>query len=245
MSNERFVNRDLGISRQGVLLGVTALLMVAGSLFYAHQQSEQARAAELALDRQEALADSTRQVYAQYLAWLNGRAHTYQRRAVQEDLEQTDTEEEVGVDPRARTRVTISVPGVDTTGLPSPDPVSMDGETRVASLIYEEEPFRLEATARVPPPPDTATWDVSVAMEAIRAELTVGCGEAPEGRSIRPATANLTVPEWVSVELTEVRQEPAVCNPSSGWLFGWDPPGWLEVAVPLAGGIEIGRRLSD
>lgn len=221
-----------------------ALMVVGGSLLYARHKAGQAREAELALDRQEARADTTRRVLSRYMAWLNGQAHTYQRRALQAEMQATDREEDIGIDPRARTRLTISLPNIDTTGLPSADSVRTENRVRIADLIYQKPPVRLEVTARVPPPPDTATWDVSMALEAIRAELAIGCGEAPEGRSIRPATANLTVPEWATVELTEVRTEPGVCNPvSGGWMFGWDPPAAVEMGLPLLGGIYLGTKI--
>lgn len=220
-----------------------SLLVAAASILYAQHQAGQAREAELALDRQEALADSTRLALVSSVQWLTERAHTWQRRAVQEDLDQTETEEELGVDPRARTRIEIGIPDIEATDILGGGPVEEEGATRSASLHYRERPVTVDVTARLPPPPDTATWDVSVAVDAIHAQLTVGCGEAPEGRSIRPATANLTVPDWVEVRLSEVRQEPSVCNPvDRGWLLGWDPPAWVEVGAGLVVGFELGRR---
>lgn len=232
---------------RGLKVGLAAavLLAVGGALLYAHHQRGLRRRAELARDSLEAAADTTR---LELHAWRDaaGRVRDYyQRRAVQAEIQRDAVAEELAQESRARAELELTVATRDTAGLPSPGPVTVDtAGVREASITWRREPFTVDVRARVPPPPDSARWDISAALDALHMDLRVACGEAPAGREVRPANVTVGAPAWATVRLDSVRTAAHVCNPEpGGLLFGWDPPTWLQVAVPFGAGLEAGRRL--
>jgi hypothetical protein len=74
---------------------------------------------------------------------------------------------------------------------------------------------------------------VRVAVDTAVIEARVGCGSV-DAVGVRPATLSLTGPQWMTLRLDRVEQEPRVCSPAT-------PPS--EARRSLAGLIARRMRL--
>jgi hypothetical protein len=85
-------------------------------------------------------------------------------------------------------------------------------ETRTARFDVRQPPYGIAAEVELPPPPDSATMRVRVAVDAIPIEARVSCIDGPGGA--REATVAVETPSWVTVRLGTVAQSPDVCTPA-------------------------------
>jgi hypothetical protein len=95
-------------------------------------------------------------------------------------------------------------------------------EVRVARFDVRQEPYTIVADVELPPPPDSATLRVKVAVDAIPLEARVTCAEILEGS--RMAAVSVRTPAWVNVRIGTVSQSPEVCAApprTSAFALGW------------------------
>ena len=82
-------------------------------------------------------------------------------------------------------------------------------EVRVARFDVRQEPYTIVAEIEVPPPPDSATMRVKVAVDAIPIEARVTCADI--GSGTREAAVSVRTPAWATVRIGSVSQSPEVC----------------------------------
>ena len=82
-------------------------------------------------------------------------------------------------------------------------------ERRVATFHVRQEPYTIDAEVELPPPPDSATMRVKVAVDPIPIEARVTCAEILEGSTV--AAVSVRTPAWASVRLGTLSQSPEVC----------------------------------
>jgi hypothetical protein len=84
-------------------------------------------------------------------------------------------------------------------------------DTRTARFDVRQAPYTIIAEVELPPPPDSATMRVRVAVDAIAIEARVSCSAGSGGA--REATVAVETPSWVTVRIGTVAQSPDVCTP--------------------------------
>ncbi len=82
-------------------------------------------------------------------------------------------------------------------------------ERRVVTFHVRQEPYTIDAEVEVPPPPDSATMRVKVAVDPIPIEARVTCAQILEGSKV--AAVSVRTPAWVNVRMGIVSQSPEVC----------------------------------
>lgn len=92
-------------------------------------------------------------------------------------------------------------------------PVVVDSQgTRTATFVIDSTPYH--GTADVALPAEGAgSIDLRIRLDTARLGVRLGCGAKGDG-GIRSASATLTGPTWLGMELGRVEQSPEVCNPT-------------------------------
>lgn len=217
-------------------VATVVLLVLAARLAYLEWQLERARSdvRELALrtDSLEAELDTTRLV----LLSADSQVATWQRRAVQTELERDSIDRALKLRPVVRIAAKVD---------PKPDTatatVALEDSMRVSS--HFDRPA-YQAHVEVTIIRDSARIALVVDVKPILLEVRVGCGGAGTSAGhIRTASVALSAPAWATVELGRLEQDPDVCNAE----LQPNEPGWKTPAKVLAGvgvGVIAGLLLS-
>lgn len=97
--------------------------------------------------------------------------------------------------------------------IPSSTPVTVDSQgTRSARFVIDSTPYHGTADVALPAA-GAGSIDLRIRIDTARLGLRLGCGAKGEG-GIRSASATLTGPTWLGMELGRVEQSPEVCNPT-------------------------------
>lgn len=81
---------------------------------------------------------------------------------------------------------------------------------RRASFNIRQSPYTIAAEAEIPPPPDSATIALRVALDPVPLDVRLECA-APDANGIRAASIVASAPRWADVNLGRVEQSPDLC----------------------------------
>ncbi len=191
-----------------------------------------AQVAVLARDSAEAAADSTRSASAKVQAVLGAELAAVQRRTIQQRQRADSLDQALGLERRARVRVELRADSLQAvaTAAVTADPAD---SVRRARFEVREPPYTATADVALPRPPATGQLSLRVGLDPAPLELRIGCGPARGG--IRPATVIAVGPRWLSLELTSVEQDPAVCQAPAGLPPKKKPLPWREGLILILG----------
>lgn len=164
----------------------------------------------LELDGKEALQDSTREL-TDLVEELGGVVRLFQRRSFQAELQVDELDRRLGQESRARITAEARLQELEARGTGT---VAVDTVTgaRSARFHVREEPYTITADVHLPVPPAEGILDARVQVDPAEISARIGC-EEDRGQRIRSASVLFQTPPWLEIELTDVRQEPDVCNP--------------------------------
>jgi hypothetical protein len=229
-------------------MALTCALALGMGYMYLQAAGAKERADRLALEKSNAVAeaDSTKLKFENYRNSIGETLDIYSRRIVQTEVKNETLEDSLNTTLRSNSRLEAQIASLDTTvtGETTEDSVGV----RQAEFEGYQEPYFYTALVTVPPPPETPEMSLHVESDPIPLQIFVGCGE-PEDE-IRPATLNVGTPDWAEVNLTDLSQDPDVCNPDlGGSVIGSSGLFNLGIdAEPVAGalgGAAAGYLLSD
>lgn len=130
----------------------------------------------------------------------------WERRVLQGRIAQSRLERELARRPAVVVRPVLQV---DTLRLT--DTVLVEGDTiRTAAFLRYQPPVKLSALVVVPPTPGLATLDATMTLDTIPLGLRILCGRSRNG--VRPVTAQVETPPWVTVRMDTPQAVPEVCN---------------------------------
>lgn len=178
---------------------VVCALTILALLFALRSAQSRAYAAGMRADSLEVAEDTLILRYAaDLLQW--------ERRVLQGQIERTRLERELGRRPAVVVRPVLQVDTLRTT-----DTVIVEGDTiRTASFLRYQPPVKLSALVVVPPAPGFATLDATMTLDTIPLGLRILCGRSRNG--VRPVTAQVETPPWVTVRMDAPQAVPEVCN---------------------------------
>lgn len=216
--------------------GVAAAVALCAALYgkYLHTAA-QLRDALLHTDSLQAAADTTRLVYADSL-------RLFERRAIQQEQRADDLDRDLGRERRARVALVAQVESLQTTATTTP---VYRADTATAAFDVTAPPYHAQVDVVIPPPPSPALLDLAVTLDPAPMEVRLGCGPSVNG--LRPATVAVIPPPWLDVDLTQVEQDPDVCQSPilarPRGLLAVRIPAWLAVLTTLAAfgfGLTVG-----
>lgn len=213
----------------GIVLLVVALAVQTWRLGRAEAR---AQVAALARDSAEASADSTRAVSARVQALLGAELVAVQRRAVQQQQRADGLDRALGLERRARVLVELRADSLQAEAMAAVTADSADSVRR-ARFEVREPPYTATADVAIPRPPALGHLSLHVALDPARLEVRIGCGQAREG--VRQATVTAVGPRWLSLDLTSVEQDPAVCQAPMGLPRKKKPLPWREGFIVVLG----------
>jgi hypothetical protein len=183
---------------------------------------DRAATSALALTNTAAERDSTRDVAAtnRRIATLLGDSlrlvekHSLQATQRADALDRALNDERIE---RATIRTTIDSLSRTAVAAPSPPvdaamPAIADSAHALRRARFEirQAPYTIVAEAEIPPPPDSATIAMHVALDAIPLDVRLECS-APNGQGIRAGSITASAPRWANVRLDHVEQSPDLC----------------------------------
>lgn len=201
------------------VLAVVGILIYFGHTSWLRHQNDNLRedltAQRLVTDSVEAVSDTTREVTLEVLADVS---RYYERRVVQTELERDSIDQELNQVSRSRAQLSARIDSLrrqvrsDTTYL--------SNDVRYAEFNFYNEPYTVDASVSIPPPPEPADLEIDIRLDQIPFDVRIGCSGDGE---IRRASIGVTGPTWAEVQIEDVRQEPEVCNPQlavpeRGWF---------------------------
>lgn len=209
------MNRILGFIKAlpwQVWVVMFCLILITGVSAYVNSLKGQIARLQIEKDSVEAVADTTRLLQ---IASLEDSLSLYQRRIVQTEQRLDDIDNELRQERAFRASLSLRLDSL-TSELSSP--VTEAGDTLRMHFEQDTLPYQLEADVLVPPAdpvtlvrPD-AFARFTVRLAPIPIEARIGCSPNAND-SFNQATLNIITPEWATVEIGEVQQEPRVCNP--------------------------------
>lgn len=195
---------------RGILAAAAALLIaLALAARCGHDRAWQAaavqiRAAELRADSAEAAADTTRLLYSDSVQAVT-------RRALQLVQERDRLDAALQWERRVTSTLVVALRELRDSAAAV---VTVDSaDVRHASWHVRQAPWTADVGVQVPAPPDSARLQLAVALDPIAVTVRAGCGRAPAGGGVRPASIAAEGPTWARLELTDVVTDPEVCNP--------------------------------
>ncbi len=177
----------------------------------------------LAASNAEAARDSTRDVATtvrRVSNLLGDSLRLVEKRAVQSDQRGDALDRALGRERIERTAISAKVDSLELIARTAPV-VDSAHTTRRAHFDLRRAPYTLAVDAALPPPPDSATVAVGIALDPLALDVRVGCAP-PDATGIRAASVDVSAPSWARVTLGRVEQSaslcasPALATPSRG-----------------------------
>jgi hypothetical protein len=196
-------------------LAVVAVLVL-GLLFFGQtcrldRANRRHQATALRADSTEAANDTLKWVILDFEDSLP----VLMQRIVQTEIERDSIDRQLKVESRVRAQLEVMVDSLQVTAAA---PVTVDStdstDTRSASFRVRQEPFTALALVELPPPPADGRIDLTIRVDPLPLNARVVCGPRKDG--IRRANVVFEVPEWASLRVERVSQDPAVCNAPAG-----------------------------
>ena len=204
---------------------IVALVVVGG---YVANLQRELRAAErarvemgLTIDSLEAERDTLRnitQVLEEQLDTEFTMRHFFERRYMQLEIQRDSIDRALKKESLVRAQLEASIVNLQTVieGI-----TQQDGEDRIASFHQYLEPYTVDMSVRLPPPPAMGTAEVAVAVDPIQAGVRVMCGAKNSQTGIRPASVLWEGPSWLTLDSLDVTQDPEVCNQGEKEISFW------------------------
>lgn len=230
--------------KRGVACGVVFMAMIACGAFFIGDSSRQ-RALGLVRDSLEAVRDTSRRLQLEKGAIAAGLV-AEQRRGLQTAQQADALDRALKLERKARAELVGRVAAVATTDTLRPIlwPPSTDSLTRRFAFSRRQEPYTIVGHVEVPPAPAPGTVRLTIEQDSVPISFRLHCGE-PGADRIRPASITATAPEWFSLRIAAVSQDPDVCNPpASGrsWRASWTTLAGLRERLGVWGGVTIQGR---
>jgi hypothetical protein len=204
--------------RHWISILVLCLLTIGALLLSLRSANARATRAGMIADSLVATLDTLRVYHIDALTY-------WERRVVQTEIDRTRLERELRRKPAVVLRPVLHI---DT--LRIVDTVEVQGDSiRTATFTRYQPPVTL--TALVAMSSRAATLDATMALDTIPLGIRIQCGE---GR-VRPVTAQISTPAWVTLRMGTPQAAPEVCNaprPRRGLP-------WWSVLVGVTGGLLL------
>lgn len=195
---------------------VVLVLTAAGFAFLYHRAQGQTRHAALHADSLAAALDTSHAVALSRrdsIKILGDSMQAVSRRVFQVAPKNDALDRALGLQRVAIAALTVQVQALSAR-VTSAGPVTTDSATGARSATFSIDSTPYHGTAAVwLPVSGQGTMDLNVALERAAIALRLGCGAKTDG--IRSASATLTGPPWLALELGRVEQTPELCNPTT------------------------------
>lgn len=186
-----------------ILAGVLAVGLVGGLGYLLLDARGQVREYSLQADSLAAVADTTRLVAAD----------TWERRAIQAEIERDDLDRELRQERLATVETEVVVDTVYVETESDSVDVLPDG-TRHALFNTYQQPIRANIEVWLPEPPREARMEMSLAMDPVPLSLDVTCSESVFDGNVRRAMFRAHGPEWADIRVSTGTVDPTVCSPT-------------------------------
>ena len=225
-----------------ILVGTVLLLLLAGAVMGALWQHERGshRKSILRLENERAATDVT---HRELVRLKDGQVRVATRLAFQRKVNLDSALAKVtwaeGLTAHARAQVKLLSDSLQATTLGTAEVDEVSGTVTAHGELDAADSLGVTVAAdvEVQLDPPASIWDWNVVRSPLAFSLTLGC----QGTA---ATAALVGPPWAQFDLTEVEQDPALCNPIP--RTSWQPfklrvPSFLEVILLMGTGAVIGN----
>lgn len=223
---------------QAVLLAVVVLGW-ARACGEARQERAARVGAEFRLEAAEVAADSSREVLAGVLA---EHVRYYQRRVHQvRELALDSVDRALREESRVRGEFVVQVPETEVTAEGGLADVREEESVRVGTFRVQKPPYHIWAQALLPSPGDSIPPELRlrIGLDPVKVGVRIACGDAPEGREVRPALATVRVQRPYEAEVVAVQSVWEVCNAEAAGVARRGSGG-AGVGSVLAGGVVGG-----
>jgi len=214
------------------ILLVPVLIFVSWGAFTVYGWKVAALDNALRVDSLYAVEDTTRIVFADSL-------RTFELRAIQAETRADDLDRELDVRSRARADLVVVAEPLDTV-VTSPASIDSVG-SREATLSIYRTPYTVEAHVSIPLEPLPAIWQLRIGLDPIPLNVRLSCATDSDF-DVVPAFVQVTAPRWATIGITNVQQEPGICNPVQFQLPG-APSVFTRTVRPVAIGLGLALGL--
>ena len=214
-----------------IIVGVLALAAVGGLGYMFMDSRAKVREYSLRADSLQAVADTTRLVSA----------NTWERRAIQAELERDDLDRELEQVRMSTVETTVLIDTVYVETEADTTETLADG-TRYALFETYRKPLSAKLQVWLPEPPGAARLSMTTALDPIPLTVDVTCSESVYDSSVRRAMFRANGPEWADIRMNTGTVEPTVClapalNADVSFSFG------RNVADPVIVGAVQGAAI--
>ncbi len=229
------------LTKNGLVVWALAVVVLICGYLYVQtlDARDRAREADLRADSTAAANDTTRLVFEGTISGLKDSVKVFQRRAVQSELEKDDLDRMLGEESVARVNAELTIANL--VAHLSGDSVTVDeDDVRSSTFFHETDLFSLVADIRLPPPPAEGIGDFNVTFKPFNIHARLTCKDSDT--DIKEASLIFATPPDINLVLTDIEQEPWICNPQlyekPGWFFGMTIP--TEPFVGIFAGAAAG-----
>jgi hypothetical protein len=212
-----------GLLKRPLLIALIAVVAWGGVQTARLRAERRARVrAEISLVNERASMDTTRESYAQGV-------RVWSRLAYQVSLSRDSIDAALGIETQARIAAEARIATLEGDTATA---VTEEEGVRFTELHVYEEPFTLDVEVMVPPPDMQSTWNYRVELDPLLLNARVACRDSDDV-SVREAEVSIDGPDWASIDLKSVEQEPGICNPEA--LAILEDSFWSRLSIgPLA-----------
>lgn len=83
---------------------------------------------------------------------------------------------------------------------------------RSATFQVDSVPFHGSVSVQLPRPPASGSLALNIGIAPATFNVRLSCGVAPAGSTVRPATVTTSGPNWLTMTLGRLEQDPEICN---------------------------------
>lgn len=202
-----------------LVVGALAMTRLAWAEFENSRLRAKLRASELAEANARARGDSTRDVTNELRQLLGEYKNAVEHLAEQVEIRTDKIDNALGRYSQVQARIEVRIGTLETKLKSGPTTETSEG-VRHAQFRLEQPidttdvpPYTIQAEVAVPPPPDSATMQLTVALAPAHFDARVQCARRATDAGVRDATLLVTGPRWIKLTLDSLRADPDVCSP--------------------------------
>lgn len=209
---------------------LAAILGVVAARSYAGQQAA-LQLAGLQADSLAASRDTTRRLALAITVLADG-TQAVQRRALQVEQRSDSLDRALKLERKAKGDIRLDYQAVLALNETAKRVIADSSDSvRYGSWVFKNDPRTpqfdsIAIDVRVPRPPALPVVDLAIGFRPTPLSYRLSCGAPdPLNYGVRAAQLTVTAPKWLRVYISDVEQDPALCNPppapGKSWFADW------------------------